>query len=294
MIVVTGATGSVGRGVVGGLLARGAQTRVLVRSPEKAAHWNEGAPPGEAPLSVVRGDLGIEDEVRRALEGAEQVFLLSNANPDHEQTVIRAARAEGVRRIVKLSSLGADAHSVIALARGHAQVEAALQRSGLAWVILRPGMFAQNFLRFGDTIRSAGKLFGATGEGKVAPIDVRDIAEVAVATLLGTEGGPPAGSYDGQVLALTGDEAFCYAELAAIFRAQLDKPVVFVDLPAETLRQNLERAGLPPHIAADLVRFQRSIARGESATVSPTVRAILGRPARTFAAFVRENAAAFR
>jgi uncharacterized protein YbjT (DUF2867 family) len=293
MIVVTGATGSVGQVVVSGLLARGAATRVLVRSPEKAAPWNEGATPGHEPLQVVRGDLGVEDEVRRALEGASQVFLLSNANAAHEETVLRVARAQGVARVVKLSSLGARPDSPIDLARDHARVETALRGSGLAWVILRPGMFAQNFLRFGSTIRSVGKIFGAVGQGKVAPIDVRDIGDVAVATLVGSERGQPAAAYDGQVLALTGDEAFAYTDLAAIFTAQLRKQVDYIDLPAEALRQNLEQAGLPPFIAADLVRFQEAIARGESAQVSPTVREVLGRPARTFAAFVSENTAAF-
>ena len=283
MTLVTGATGKVGNEVVAQLVAKGAPVRALVRSPEKAKGW-EG-------VEIAKGDLSDAASIEAALRGADKLFLLTSANPTQETLVIDLARQASVKLVVKLSSLGADPASVIGIGRAHAAVEAHLKSSGMAWTILRPGMFAQNFFAHAPTIRGQGRLFGTYGQGKAAPIDVRDIAQVAVHAL--TEEG-----HQGKTYALTGPAALTHAEIAAKFSAVLGKEVTYVDVPPEVTRKALEevraKTGMPASMVDDLMAMQKIVAEGRSATVSPDFERVTGHPPRPFDDFVSAAAASFR
>lgn len=278
MVLVTGATGKIGSVAVHLLAEAGVPVRALVRDPAKAQSWSG--------IEIAKGDLDDAASVTAALAGVQQVVLVTAANAKQELAFVPLAKAAGAQKIVKISAMGADAQSKLTFARGHAEVETALKSSGLAWTILRPGMFAQNFLQFADTVKREGKIFASVKQGRAAVIDARDIAEVAVKTL--------APEHDGKTYILTGDDAISYDDAARILGAALGKPVAYVDVPPEKTKKALTERGLPAWLADELVLLQETIARTMEPVVTRDVQKLLGRPPRKFADFARDYADAFR
>jgi hypothetical protein len=172
MILITGAAGTVGSEVVKGLMAAGARVRVGYRNRKPDA-------PG---ADAVPFDFDRPEMISPALAGVEKVFLLSNI-VSHELNLVRAAKAAGVRHVVKLSVWRAH-EEAYSFARWHRPVELELEGSGLAWTFLRPNLFMQNTVNFmGETIRRDGAFYMPSGSVRVSQIDARDIAAVAVQAL---------------------------------------------------------------------------------------------------------------
>lgn len=285
MILVFGATGKVGSQVMARLVGARVPVRAFVRELAKGAQW------AKAGAELAQGDANDAGAVARALSGVDAVFLLSQANGEQESGIVEQAVRAGVKRVVKLSTMSAGLDAPFPMARLHAAVEDKLRESGLGWTILRPGMFAQNLLQFADAVRTGGAITGAYGEGKVAPIDVRDIAEVAIAAL--TQPG-----HDGAVYTLTGPEALTFAQMARKLTAAAGREIAYRDVSIETLRQvmtvQLEKAGVPLRILDELTARQKHIAAGNGAHVSADVEKVLGRKARSFDEFARDHAAVFQ
>ena len=278
MLLVFGPTGKLGSEVVRLLSKAGVSARAFARDPARVK-----AGPS---VEVVRGDLEDRASVDRAVAGIEAAFLATAPNPGHELGVIEAARAAGVRKVVKVSSMAIDGDPDDRIARGHATAEQALKSSGMAWTILRPGMFAQNFLAFAESIRRTGRIVASAGRGKAAPIDARDIAAVGVQTLLDPK-------HDGQTYLLTGPEPVGYADAARAIGTALGKPVEYADVPPEETRKALLGRGLEGWYVEELLRRQAFVAATERPVVTDAVARVLGRPARRFEDFVRDHAAAF-
>jgi uncharacterized protein YbjT (DUF2867 family) len=281
MILITGGTGTVGSEVVKQLAARGTKFRMLVRDPRKAfKHAN---------VELVQGDLGNQAVLASALRGVDRLFLLTPSFPGsselHKQ-VIDAAAKLGVGHTVRLSVIGADANSPIALARWHAAGDSYLQSSSVKWTLLRPTSFMQNFLASAPTIKKDRAFYGAAKNGKVPFIDARDIAGVAVKAL--TEPG-----HEGQLYTLTGKEPLSYAEAAAKFTQTLGKPVKYVDLAPEQFIAGLLGAGIPEWLAKDYAALHEVYASGQAATVDPTLGKLLG-SVRSFDDFLAASANAFK
>jgi uncharacterized protein YbjT (DUF2867 family) len=279
MILVTGATGKIGSEVVRLLSAAQVPARALVRNPDKAKGWQG--------IEVVKGDLDDSASVAAALKGVGTVLLITIGNPKQEASVIEASKQAGVKKIVKISSMGASLDSKTTLGRGHAQSEDLLKSSGLSWTILRPGGFAQNFLSFAHSIRATGRFSASVQDGKMASIDARDIAEVAVKALVDT-------GHEGKTYLLTGGEAITHAEAAEKISAAIGKPVSYVDVPADETRRELLRAGMPEWLVTDLVTIQTGIAAGSSSAISADVEKVTGHKPRSFDEFVRDHADSFR
>src|SRR5918999_147769 len=204
MILVTGATGHVGSELVRLLAEQGAPARALVHSPDKAA------PIQRLGLETALGDYEQPDTLDVAMKGCDQLFLLSPPpprQPQQEQHVIDAARRAGVGHVVKQSVPWASADAPVVFSRWHGQIEQHLAQSGLAYTLLRPSSFMQNFLMSAPQVADQGALYGMFGEGRVAFIDARDIAAVA-AELLTSPG------HQGASYTLTGPEALSAAEVA--------------------------------------------------------------------------------
>jgi len=284
MILVIGANGTVGSQVVRRLREDGRAVRVLVRDAAKAAKHGDG-------VQIAVGDLARPETLGRAFEGVEKAFLLSGGPAQLEIDAVDAAKAAGVGQIVKLSSMGfGPARDALAIGNWHRAVEARLASvapSGLAWTILLAGGFATNSLGWAHTIKTQGAAFAATGDGKVAVVDPRDLAAVAVAGL--TQPG-----HQGKRYELTGPEALSNAEQVARIGAAIDKPLRFVDVPPEAARDGMLQAGLPPVLAGQLLDVMAAIKAGGAATVTDGVARVLGRPPNTFAAWARDHAGAFR
>jgi uncharacterized protein YbjT (DUF2867 family) len=283
MILVTGATGHVGSELVRLLADQGAPARALVHSPDKAT------PIQRLGLETALGDYEQPDTLDVAMKGCDQLFLLSPPTPrqpQQERHVIEAARRAGVGHVVKQSVPWAGVDAPLVFSRWHGQVEEDLARSGLAYTLLRPSSFMQNFLMSAQQVADQGVLYGMFGEGRVAFIDARDIAAVAAELL--TNPGHHGASYT-----LTGPEALSAAEVAERLAAATGRQVRSVDLGADAFRQALAGAGMPGWLVDGVVEGNTMLAAGHGATVTDEVARLTGRPPRTFAQFAADHRVAF-
>ena len=284
MILITGATGTVGSELVKQLVEARQNVRVLVRNPEKALKFGTG-------VDVVKGDLSKPETLGAAFIGVDKVFVLTAPGPDMvelEGNAYEAAKRAGAKHIVKLSAQGVEEGGLIAKTPGgewHSRSEKRLRALGVAWTILRPGPFASNVINFWG-INQRGGLFLPTGNGKDPQIDPRDIAAVAV-NVLTTPG------HDRKIYELTGPELLSYAEVVQKIAAVTGKPLKFVDVPEATWRQEMLNAGFPPLMVETLLVYFASVKAGRWYATS-TVAELLGRPARTFDEWVRDHAAALQ
>ena len=180
-ILLTGATGSVGRELTKTLSAQKVPFRAMVRSRTgaEAVAVLEGA-------EVAIGDFNNAKSIANALEGVHRAFLLTNSSEQAEvqqATFVDVASRVGVKHIVKLSQWAADPASPVRFLRYHAAVEQKIRESGMAYTFLRPNLFMQGLLAFRETIAAQGQFFAAAGDAKISAVDVRDIAAVAAAAL---------------------------------------------------------------------------------------------------------------
>jgi uncharacterized protein YbjT (DUF2867 family) len=283
MVLMTGATGAAGSRIARTLLDEGLDVRVLVRDAERAERLLGGA------AEIVVGDLGDPGSVRAALGGIEQLVLSGPDDPRRvgwETAAIDAAAAAGVRRVVRVSTVGAAIGSSVALWDWHGRVDEHLRRSPVAEVVLRPGPFMTNVLAGAGQVAGEGVLVAPAGDARMALIDPRDIG-AAVAAVLTAPG------HDGRTYRLTGPEAITYAEVAEALTAATGRDVRFVDVPDAAALEGLRQAGLPASAAEQVVAVFGMLRRGAAQDVSADVELLTGRAPRTFADWAREHAEAF-
>lgn len=284
MILLTGASGTVGRELAKLLSAQGIAAGAMVRSSAAAQTIS-----GLTGITPVTGDFNDPASLDRALEGVTRAFLVTNSTERAEEqqlAFVAAAQRAGVRHIVKLSQLHAAPGSPVRFLRYHAVVEQAIRASGMAYTFLRPNLFMRGLLGFAGTVAATGKLFAPIEASRISLIDVRDIAAVACAALT-------APGHDGRTYDLTGPEALSHAEIAAHIAAATGQQVTFMPVPPGAMRQAACDAGMPPWQADGLIEDYAHYARDEADAVSPDGPEVMGRPARTFAAFVADHRAAF-
>jgi uncharacterized protein YbjT (DUF2867 family) len=280
MILVTGATGDVGGGVVRRLVAAGAPVRVLARDPNKAAALGTG-------VAVALGDLMRPETFAAALAGVQQLFLMAHAGdlPAVAAHAAPAARAAGVRHVVLLSSSTVLIDPIPTIGKLHLAAEQAVEAAGLSWTMLRPGNFASNTLRWAPTIKAQGAVFAPAGEIESAPIDPEDIAQVAARAL--SEAG-----HAGKRYVLTGEERMSAARQVEIIGSVIGKPLRFVDVPKDKARAGMIRSGMSEHIADAILELIGRPASGELLSTT-TVREVTGVAPRSFESWVRAHRAAF-
>lgn len=270
MILVTGATGTVGRAVIDGLLELGAPVRALVRRPETA-----GLPAG---VEVVRGDLGEPESLVPALRGVESVFLLSSGPelPKHDANIAAAAADSGVSRIVKLSSgrAGDDAAND-PIPMWHRAGEDAVRASGIAWTMVRPLGFMSNALHWAPGIRAADTVRAPFGQGRIAVVDPVDIAAVAVRSLV--EQG-----HSGRVYTLSGPQPLSPGEQTDILAEVLGRPLRYVETSADESRSAIIGFGVSPEMADAITALRATALESFTSVVHPTVEQVTGRPPRGF------------
>ncbi|TNC27719.1 SDR family oxidoreductase [Amycolatopsis alkalitolerans] len=277
MILVTGATGHIGRALVGELDERGVKFRSLVRDPAAAL-----------PGSVVVGDLGEPATLLPAFDGVDRLFLLTQGiGLEFATNAVAAAKDAGVRQIVFLSSAHVVFDPMPAMARWHHEREELIRASGIPATFLRPGGFMTNALDWLPTIRESGFVLDPAGPGRFAPIDPADIA--AVAALVLTERG-----HDGEAYVLTGEETFTVAEQVRVLAAAIgrDLEVREVATPEEAVRSRFP-AGAPRALADAIVEGFRLMRADTEGFRTDTVERLLGRKPRTFADWCARNAGAF-
>ncbi|GAA3566154.1 SDR family oxidoreductase [Amycolatopsis ultiminotia] len=280
MIVVTGATGTIGRPLVDLLSRAGTPFTALVRNERHGR---------ELGCRYVLGDFAEPDSLAAAFSGADRVFLTSaGAVPtDGEQPMIAqqlaaitAARRAGAEAIVKVSVWRAREGALLAEG-AHARIERALAESGLNWASLQPSGFMQNFRTGAGAFTDNGDLIGAYGSGRVSYIGTRDIAACAAALLAAAE--PPAGTH-----VLTGPVALDHTEIAAKLSAWSGRTVRYIDLPPDEFAAKLTGQGLPAGFAADVAALYAEVAAGALEATTDTVERLTGRPPRSFDEFLAD------
>jgi uncharacterized protein YbjT (DUF2867 family) len=280
MILVTGATGTVGRQVVAELARMGAPVRALVRDAAKAA---------DLAAEIAIGDFDDRASLAAALAGCDHAFLLiglNERNPEQTATFLDAAREAGVAHIVRLSALGADAQSPILLGRHHAACDAALAASGIGWTSLQPANFHQNVFFSLATIKGQNAMYLPCGDGKVGSIDARDVA--AVAALCLTEAG-----HMGQTYRLTGPAPIRFADMAREMSRAAGRDIRYVPVPEEAARQAMLGLGMDSWYAETVLELYAAVSAGYTGQVTGEAERLLGRPPRSFAQFADDYAEVF-
>jgi uncharacterized protein YbjT (DUF2867 family) len=261
MILVTGATGTIGGHVARLLAERGVPFRAMSRNPADLPN-------------AVRADFTDPTSLAAAVADVDAVFLVTVPpvpSADHDVALVAAARAAGVGKIVKLSAIGTgEQFEGTTVGWWHLAAEQAIEESGLAWTVLRPPSFASNFLWYRDLIREEEPVPDMYGEARQPIIDPRDVAAVAVEALLTS-------THDGRRYDLTGPALLTFAEQAAILERVLDRPV-------KTMPVGLHAAvaDMPEETAAPIVTGVGWARAGGAAYLTEHVSRILGRPAGTF------------
>ncbi len=285
MILVIGATGKVGSGVVRELMERKVPVRALVRDPRRGADLRDRGVP------VMVGNLAIPETLDAPLEGIRRVFLASSPDPSQvemERHLMGAAQRHRVEHCVRMSGLGARADSPVSLLRWHARSEEQWAAFGMPLTSLRCAAFMQNFLGDAPTVREEGRLYGSIGDARVAYVDVGDIAAVAAGVLTTSIEGAA------RTLEVTGPASLTMLQVAETISRVTGHRVAYVDLLRHEARDRLVRGGCPQWLADDLVALGDELADGSNATVTDVIRTVGGREPRTFEAFVRERAAEFQ
>jgi uncharacterized protein YbjT (DUF2867 family) len=283
MILITGATGVVGRPLIDLLSAAGADIRAVTRSPDDARL--------PAVVEVVRGDPSKPATIAGALRGVTALFLNPRAIGTAADELLTLARKQGVKRVVAMSALNVDfdlARQPSRL-RGeyNKEVEAATVTSGLEWVALRSGFYAVNTIgMWAGQIHAGDVVRGTYAESAWAPLHERDIAAVGARALLTDE-------LLGRRPVLTGPRALTQQEMITMIGDAIGRPLHLQEVPPEAARQGLVRGGLPAAFADGILTMQAE-SYGQPRLVSGEVEKILGRPGIGFAEWAVEHAGDFR
>jgi NAD(P)H dehydrogenase (quinone) len=284
-IVVTGATGQLGRHVVEALLERNVPAQEIVatgRSLEKLADFAERG------VQVKGMDYADPASVAEALKGASKVLLISGSEVgqrvEQHRTVIEAAKAEGVELLAYTSIANADTTGM-KLAAEHQATEAILRESGVPFVLLRNGWYLENYTDQLPGTLAQGAIAGSAGEGRVSAAARADYAHAAAAVLV-------ADGQAGRIYELGGDEPFTMAELAAEISAAAGKHISYQDLPAQEYAGMLAGFGVPEAFADILADSDLGIARGDLLVSTGDLRKLIGRPTTSLGDAVRAAAPA--
>jgi uncharacterized protein YbjT (DUF2867 family) len=279
-ILVTGASGNIGAPLVNELQAIGADFAVLRSKPSTATS-----------LETRVADFGDVTALTQAFKGIDTLFLLFPLVENKVQLATNAAaaaKAAGVKHIVRSSGAGADSSSGFALPKLQGTIDDILVATGIPTTFLRPGSFMQNYVTYQSQAIKDGSIYMADGGKSQALIDTRDIAAVAARILAN-----PA-PHAGRSYMLTGGEDVTGAQAAATISAALGKSVQHISVPTEAAVATMNQWGLPPFIVNVMDSLNKIVSAGYASGVSPDVENILGRKPRTFGAFVNENAAAWK
>lgn len=282
-IVVTGATGNIGRAVVDYLNSTGHKVRAMTRKPAKA-----GLPDG---VTVVAGDFSAPETLPTAFNGAEKMFLFPD--PRSASAVLRVAEESGIRHVVALSSGVAGDDEAVPEPEGapgrayYQEFEHVVTGSGLDWTIVRCGAFATNARDWwADMIREQDAVWWPYGDAGQAPIHEKDVAAVVGAALTGDD-------HVGRIHTITGPEVVTQRQQVEMIAAALGKPIAFNELTPEQTRQVWPQHGMSSPVVEWLLGVMAQEVTDPD-PVLPTVEQITGRPARTFARWAAEHVDDFR
>ena len=283
MILITGASGSVGKAVLQEASRKESKVRAMYRSKEEAAK----APSG---CEAVLADYANKQSLRNALDGVASVYVVCSPIPqlvELESNVLDVCKESGVKHVVLNSALGAGDCGK-SFPSWHRKVEDRLKGTGMSYTILRPNGFLQNIVTYNaPSIRAQGAFYAAMGDAKVSYLDVGDIAVVAVKALQG-------GAHSGKTYELNGLEAISNQELAKRISKVTGRTVNYVDIPEDAQRKAMLGAGMPEWQVAALLELQQYYKQGGGAKTDGLLQTLIERAPVTLDQYLTANAREFR
>ncbi len=280
-ILVTGATGTFGAAVLEALHQQGTDARAFVRDPSKLTVGD---------VEVAIGDFADANSLDAALTGVKRVFLASFDTPqalDLQRNVLEAAKRQGVKHVVRISTIGVDDPRLGPIMTGHANGERQLENSEIAFTHLRPSWVLQNFLPTSSaTPVRDGKIRLPAADGKVGFVDARDVAAVAAVALTNT-------GHEGRAYELTGPDARSHAEVANALAEASGTTISFEDIPPQIFAQELLEAGWKPSSVDSFEALFSEIREGDAAIVTDDVVKVTGRSAYSIFDFAANHAHLF-
>lgn len=282
-ILVTGATGTIGKEVVRALRAKNLTVRAGARSPEKLDALKKlGA-------EVVALDYNDPASVAAAFQGVDRVFLLTPFVEDPIPLVkgaVEAAKKAGVRFILRMSAAGADASSPGKLSRDHGLGENLVKDSGIPWAIIQPTFFSDNFINYsGDSIKGQSAVYGASGTGKVGYVSSSDVGAVAAEILASPE------KHTSKSYVITGGEAVTDEQAVRTLSEVLNREIKFVNMPARDYEAALRSFQLPGWQVDGLLFLESIKAQGWAEATVTTVKDLTGREPERLRSYFERNKA---
>src|SRR6266567_1585498 len=281
-VLVTGATGTIGRDVAKILSENAVPIRAGVRDQAKARKQFG------ADIALATFDFEDAASFPGALKGIEKVFLLPPLMPNQVEVAnafVDAAKRASVRHIVKLSAIGADTSPPYTFGKWHAANEQHIRESRLAFTFLRPNSFMQNFITYFQP--RDGTIYLPWGNGKASFVDARDIAAVAAEAL--TSDG-----HEGKTYTLTGPAALGIAEVASILSETAGREINYLDVPESAARDGMLQAGLPQWQVEPILELHATNKQNRWTAVTADVEKVTGKPPTDFAQFARDHVEKFR
>ncbi len=283
MILITGASGSVGKAVLQEASRKEPKVRAMYRSKEEAAK----APSG---CEAVLADYANKQSLRNALDGVTSVYVVCSPIPqlvELESNVLDVCKESGVKHVVLSSAMGAGDYGK-SFPSWHRKVEDKLKGTGMSYTILRPNGFLQNIVVYNaPSIRAQGTFYAAMGDAKVSYLDVGDIAVVAVKALKG-------GAHAGKTYELNGPEAISNQELARRISKVTGRTVNYVDIPESAQREAMLGMGMPAWQVTALLELQQYYKQGGAAKTDGLLQALIERDPVTLDQYLTSNAREFR
>jgi uncharacterized protein YbjT (DUF2867 family) len=283
MILITGASGSVGKAVLQEAIRKESKVRAMYRSKDEAAK----APSGS---EAVLADYADKESLSKALNGVSSVYVVCSPIPqlvELESNILDACKKAGVKHVVLNSALGAGDYPK-SFPSWHRKVEDKLKGMGLSYTILRPNGFLQNIVTYNaPSIRAQGAFYVAMGDAKVSYLDVGDIAVVAVKALQG-------GAHTGKTYELNGPEAISNQELAKRISRVAGRTVNYGDIPELAQREAMLSMGLPEWQVTALLELQQYYKQGGGAKTDGLLQSLIARAPVTLDQYLAANAKEFR
>jgi len=287
-ILITGATGTVGSEVVKQLSAKG--ENIIVKAAARSATDNTFENLNR--VQVVQLDYDKPDSLAVALKGVDKLFLLTPFQSnmvDLTSNLVSEAKKAKVKYIAKQSVMGADAEPGITPGRLHRQAEKIIEESGIPFTFLRPNFFMQNFVNYySNLIRSQGAFYTPAGDAKVSFVDVRDIAAVAVKSLINDN------QQKGSAYNITGGEALSYGQAAEILSKAVGKKINYVNVTDQDARKGMKDMSMDEWTIKSMIELFEITRAGYVSEISPIVEQVTGNKPITFSQFAKDYAGAFK
>jgi uncharacterized protein YbjT (DUF2867 family) len=288
-ILVTGASGNIGSEVVKELLSDAPDVSI-----KAAIHSSQNVKKvkSDARVKVIQIDYNESETVREALKGVDKLFLLTPDVPnaaDFASNVVIEAKKAGIKQIVKQSVMRADLEADVGTMRLHRQVEKFIEQSGIPFTFLRPNEFMQNFINFhSPSIKENNAFYLPLEDAKVSLVDVRDIAAVAVKSLIDED------KHKNKTYLITGPEALSYHEVAEILSNATGRKISYVNISEEEARAAMKEIGMNDWLINTVSELSEYFRKGKASEISPAVEEVTGNKPISFSEFANDYVDAFR